>query len=408
MPQRYQSATSLFAGIALLCASTTVFASPQLKIFIENILQNSPVIQAVENELLAARFGKKAADQSVYNPELDFDAERTDINTFSIGLSQSIDLGDRRSALGNIANAEIKLKQAELDQSRLLLIEETLSALADLRTATQMQNLAQQRVELMQKLVADTEARQRAGDVGSQDVALAQVASGEAKMQLTNRRLRVSEHETRLQAVTGDLDNRWPELSHVPPVVGSSIDVEKHLNSLPSVLLSRAKLSAAKSYIDLSKAQRKPDPSIGFRAGMENDQSLLGISFSMPLTIRNSYRAELDVASQESLVVEQRLLHQFRQARITMIGAHQRYILVRNAWQAWEQNGLSNLDQQLSLVKSIWKNGAMSTGDYLVQAKQNVDAQEAAVELYGKVWQAWITWLSASAQLEHWLEQFKK
>ena len=49
----------------------------------------------------------------------------------------------------------------------------------------------------------------------------------------------------------------------------------------------------------------------------------------------------------------------------------------------------------------------MSTADYLVQAKQNVDAQETAVELAAQMWEAWIEWLVASGQIENWINTTK-
>jgi len=57
----------------------------------QNILLEHPALQAAQADYNAALAQQRAADQPLYNPELEIDIEKTDINTRSLGINQSID-----------------------------------------------------------------------------------------------------------------------------------------------------------------------------------------------------------------------------------------------------------------------------------------------------------------------------
>jgi len=402
--------------IALLLISTfklqaaeqkTVTPSPALTEYLQQAWELHPEIQAAQTAVLVAKARHNAADRPVYNPEIEVELERTDINTFSFGVSQAIDWGNKRAAATEIADAEIRLFEAELMQLRFSLSDEVLNVLVDLQAARNLQKLAQQRVELMQEFLANTEKRQQAGDVGTQDVALAKVALSEAKMQLAGSKAQQAENLAKLQAASGIFSDNWPSLLQEPPKPDALQALETYFEKLPPLIAANARLIVAKSNIALAKAERKADPTLGIRAGAEDTEALLGLTFSMPLNFRNTYRAEVEVASQESLQIEQLLMAERQRAKAHLLGAHRRYSLVYTAWQSWKLTGMTSLQQQMDLIQTIWKAGEMSTADYLVQAKQNVDAQETAVELSSQMWMAWIEWLTVSGKLENWILQAK-
>ena len=403
MLQRNFIRERFITGLVLLCVCAPLYASPSLANFMQKVWEKTPAILAAESALEAVKARKLAANQPIYNPELDVELERTDINKLGIGISQRVDWGNKRIAATGKAEADIQLALAEVVIQRQTLAEEILNALVDRQAAHQLQNLAQQRLGLMQDFVDNTEQRQQAGDIGLQDVMLARVALSEAKMQLANYAAQQAANEAKLQAASGLFVNDWPALTQEPPAVTQVVKLETFQEQLPRLNALRAKLAAAKSNVNLSRATQKSDPNFGLRGGMEGSDVLIGLSFSMPLYVRNRFRAEVAVANQEALQIEQLLLSATHRARVHLNGSYQRYQLTYTAWQAWKQTGLNTLNEQLKLIQTLWKSGEMSTADYLVQAKQNVDAQETAVSLSTQMWQAWIAWLSASGQIEQWL-----
>ncbi len=405
MPRRYFSLVPAIMGLVLWCVSSSLLASPSLNSFIQQVWEQHPRIKSAQSALDAAKANKQAASKPIYNPEMDVELERTDVNTMSVGISQSIDWGNKRSAATDIAEAKIRLAQAELKGQRLNLAQEILKGLVDLQVNLLMQELAHKRVKLMEEFVLTAEKRQQAGDIGLQDVALAKVALSQAKMQLANAIAQQAQNEARLQAASGLFSADWPVLGNEPPQIPGHINPDDYLRQLPRLEAMQAQMAAAKSGIRLSKAATKADPSIGVRGGMEGDGALLGLSFSMPLNIRNNFRAQVEVASQEALQIELDLMAESQRAKAHILGAHRRYQLTYKAWQTWKKTGLSSLQDQMDLIQTIWKSGEMSTSDYLIQSKQNVDAQETAVELTAQMWAAWIEWLAASGQIETWVNE---
>jgi len=405
MPIRYFRRPRLLAGLLVMSISTSSFASsPALSQFMQEVWQNNPSIQAAEAALLAAKSRKQAASKAIYNPELDFDLERTAVNTFSLGINQTLDRGNKRAAATSKADAEIQASEAELKARRLQVSAEVLNALVGLQYVDKLQQLAKQRVLLMQNLVNNTESRQSAGDVGLQNLALARVALSEAKMQLANTAAQKAKNLGQLQIATGFFVKHWPALASEPPAPAPSLsNLEKYLNQLPELNRLKAMLLASKSNLRLSQANRKSDPSFGVRGGMDGEDALLGVSVSMPLFVRNNFRAEVEVANQERFQIENTLMSAIRSAEATLNASHRQYQIVFDAWQSWKQNGINNLDEQMKLIQAIWKSGEMNTTNYLIQAKQNVDAQETAVELSTQMWNAWIDWLVASGELEQWI-----
>ena len=93
------SAVCLAAAPVAIVESSTV-ADSALSGWIKEALSKSPKLQAAEAAVDAASGRFRAADQPLFNPELEFEYESTDTDTTTGGLSQTIDWADKRSARG--------------------------------------------------------------------------------------------------------------------------------------------------------------------------------------------------------------------------------------------------------------------------------------------------------------------
>ena len=208
--------------------------------------------------------------------------------------------------------------------------------------------------------------------------------------------------EARLAALVRPPAAGWPALP-VLPVDVETFNSEELLQQHPVLRQSEAEASAAKATVGIARRERRPDPTIGVRGGQEGDDTLVGVTVSIPLFVSNSYRAELDAANADAIRAEQVYYTTVRRAKGQLQAAAQRYRLTRSALSDWEQTGQSSLKGRVALIKRLWESGEISTTDYLVQLQQTLDTQASAVELQGSAWQAWIAWLQASGQVERWL-----
>jgi len=375
---------------------------PSLQTFIQQVWTESPAVQGAQAAVEAARARAEGADRPLYNPDLELEAERTDINTTSIGFSQTLDWSDKREARTRIADQEIQAAVAELRETRQRIAVETLDALAQYFTAREMQALALRRSQLMKGFIDTVKQRQAAGDMGALDGTLAQVTYSEALMQQAASESDLAEAEAALQAATGIELESWPRLPSelAPPPERADAAL---LQSLPELAVLRSRMEAAKGRVRLAEREGRADPTIGLRAGREDSETLLGLSLEIPLFVRNNFKADVRAASHEAVAEELVYRDAHRRAKARLDGSLGRFQNTTRAWRAWVATGQQAHREQMKLLEQLWQAGELTATDFLIQAKQNIDTQVAATTLMGEVWQAAITWLDASAQVEEWL-----
>ncbi len=385
-----------------ISAHTVQKVDPSLQAFIQQVWAESPTMRGAQAAVNAAKARADGANRPLYNPDLGLDVERTDINTTSIGFSQTLDWSDKREAQTRIADQEMQAATAELLETRQHTAVETLDALTQYFTAREMQALSLRRSELMKGFIDTVKQRQAAGDMGALEGTLAQVTYSEALMQQAASESELAEAEAALQAVTGlDLDI-WPQLpseltpppDHVDPTL---------LQTLPAIEVLRNRMEAAKARVRLAQREGRADPTIGIRAGREDSETLLGLSLEIPLFVRNNFKAGVQAASHEAVGEEQAYRDALRRAKARLDGSLGRFQSTTRAWSAWVAAGQQAHRQQMDVLEQMWQAGELTATDYLIQAKQNIDTQAAATTLMGEVWQAAITWLDASGQVELWL-----
>lgn len=394
----------LFLAGLLACLTLPAWAAPPptsaaIDDLLRQVWESHPGIQAAQSAIDAARARSKAAGKPIYNPELEVDAERTAVNTISVGINQTIDWGDKRDAQRQMGNSEVLVAQAELAGLRLQVASELLTALAGYQSAQEQRQLAMHYSELMGQLVETTEQRYAAGDLGQLDVALAQVAYSESRMQVARREAEVARQHASLVAASGLSLSQWPSLPSPPPAPPAEPQRDILLARLPQLIAQQARIANARGGIELARASRSADPTFGLRGGAEENDLLLGLSFSMPLNVRNNFTAEVTAASQQAVQEEKILLDLHRLAASRFDGGLSVYRLTHRAWRQWQDTGQGNLTQQLSLVQRIWEAGELSTTNYLLQTGQNINTQITAAELKGDLRLAWVAWLRASGQI---------
>ncbi|MFQ5644153.1 MAG: TolC family protein [Thiogranum sp.] len=377
-------------------------SSPALKQLARTFLEQHPAAQAARAGLERAEAEARATGQPLYNPEIEVEYEDATDVTKTIGLVQTFDWAGKRRARDTASQDSIRAAQAALAATRQEMLGELLTELSGVVSSSAAARLAQHRVELLDEFRRLAERRYAAGDVGQTDVDLAQLAVSEARMQAAAIMAEASATEARLAALTQMPAQGWPVLPELPENI-ASFNADDLLQQHPALRQSQAEAAAARATIDIARRDRRPDPTIGVRGGEEDDDGLIGVTVSIPLFVRNTFRAELDAANADATRAEQAYNNIHRRANSALQASAQRYRLTRAALTYWEKTGKSSLRGRVDLLKRLWEIGEISTTDYLVQLQQTLDTQASAVELQGAAWSAWVAWLQASGQTERWL-----
>jgi cobalt-zinc-cadmium efflux system outer membrane protein len=180
--------------------------------------------------------------------------------------------------------------------------------------------------------------------------------------------------------------------------------IDTTVQQLPQLREITSRVKSAQANIKVQSGQGTVNPTIAFRAGKEEQDALLGLTLSIPLQIRNNFKAEVDVANAEMIQAEREAIDAYRKLKSRFEIAIVSYELSRGAWLSWQQSGADTLSEQIILLERLWKAGELNTTDYLIQLTQALETKTSAIEQRGRMWTDWSEWLIASGKIEQWLK----
>ncbi len=375
--------------------------------YVSQVLAFHPKVLAADAAVAADAAGSRGADRPLFNPSLEFEYENTDVDSATLEYSQTLDLFDKRDAKKVAADAELAVSRAALLAERERLAGEILAALADWDLASRAQQRAQERVELLQRFAALHERRAAAGDITQTDLQLAQLALAEARLQLTDVATQTLLAETGLERLAGVAPTRplpFPDAPPAPPAWShSALGLEALAARHPTVLQAQLRALAAKRRIRTSDLDRRADPTIGIKGGVEDGNALIGLRVEMPLHVRNDFSEQVAAMNARALMAEREAQDAFRNVQAGLRGAGRRLTLTLQALTRWRDEGQPLLTDYSALLERLWRAGEIGSTEYLVQLGQALDTRIAGEGVRGKAWRAWADWLSASGGVQEWL-----
>jgi cobalt-zinc-cadmium efflux system outer membrane protein len=385
-------------------------ASVILKRWLNINVDNHPSVLAAKSAVDSARYQLIAADKALYNPELEFDAESSEIDTATIGLSQTIDWGDTRGARTEMAGYRRTASQFDFESRRREIAGAFLTGLSDYHTSSALKALAKQANQLMQRSATLAKQRFDAGDLAKVEVDLANLSYAHARFKLADA---ISQHARATQnliALTGNADTNWPVLLLDFSDPGKALnkqaqEIDKTVQQLPQMREITSRVKSAQANVKVQSGLGSVNPTIAFRAGKEDKDALLGLTLTIPLQVRNNFSAEVDSANAEMIQAEREAIDAYRKLKSRLKISIVSYELSRGAWMAWQQSGADTLNEQIKLLERLWKAGEVNTTDYLIQLTQTLETKASAIEQRSRMWTDWSEWLIASGNIEHWINK---
>lgn len=376
--------------------------------FIDDILAVHPSLLSAQAEMEAAKLALLGSRNAVSNPELQFNAENTDVTTYQLGIAQTIDWHNKKTA--NEGDAKLLLKSTQIGYLATYerIASELLFAIVQYLSSRDAGLLAKKRVSLMQQFVKIANSRQSAGDITQIESDTAQLALAEAIVQHSESSSNLISAQINLMSLTGrPVDESFPFPNYLPLADKVKQDIKQLVTHHPEVVLAQLNVQLAKSQTHLVDIGRRANPTLGLSVGKEGGNTLVAASFSMPLMVRNNFNNNVASAQQLELQAEQHAISLYRQvfARATL--SQKRYSIMTNAWDLWQSNGKKVLNNHQANLETLWRSGEINTTEYLIQLKQNLDTQLSGSTLQGNVWVAWLEWLSATGQVNTWLKDKK-
>lgn len=372
-----------------------------------------PLSVATDATLDAAQARSEAAAQPLYNPEFEVNADDEGPDrTVTAGIGLRLDLAGKRKARTTAALAQADTVTAEARLRRRDFAQAWLEAWIATTAAERRVALGSQRLALITRFVELADRQFKVGDISSLDRDLAWLARDEAGAEqaallaeLATARESLQRVDTAAPAATpGPARPGFPDAASLPAPGDPTVAVE----TLPEWILGQAGAEFAEAQVKVAERERIADPTVSLRGGSIEladgvRDEMFGLSVSVPLFVRNSYRAEVVAARADARVATADLARLRLELQARAARAAATYLAIHESWQQWRRSPGTDVERRATLLERLWRAGELSTTDYLLQLQQTLDTALAGADLEGRLWSSYTDYLAATGQLEDWL-----
>lgn len=391
----------------LLCAGTPAAVAEQRWAgWLLEQIESHPEMAAARETMRAQHALGVARGKPLYNPTLESELEREgDFNNYRIGISQTLDLWNKREYRkdqGQQMRAAAEWRYTAILQQKAAA---TLRAVANWLAARERAQLAREQQSQLQSLATLLRQKRDSGEMGQLDLDLALLS--------LSRQLQASAQSAAgFQAADAQLRELLPQWSAMRAQAPASLwridpaaTPENWLDAQPQLQLAQLDWRQLQEQSRLEKLESRGDPTIGINGGRREQDNTLALTFSMPLNIRNRYDDEIRAADGEALSAEAEFRARRRQLLFEAEGRAQVLRTYRAQIELWQSQVAGSGTSSAALLEKHWRNGDLSTTDYLQALQQRRDGLAAASDLRLQYRLAGINWLETTGRVTTHLEQ---
>ncbi len=396
---RIVAAACALAATALLAVAAEAPSGTPRKLDLDGFLRE---VEQSNLELAASRFNVPIAAAQLaiakVRPDPQFTAgidsydltSQNQPTALTYGLSQLVELGGKRSSRVRQAQAGLNLAEAQLRDFFEALRVDATNAFIDALATRKVFAIKRRTLEGVEKLVAATEQRLRAGDVSPATLAQVKVEAERFKSDLIRAEGDVAVADLALAGFLGEsLAERDEPIEPDGDLDGAprSFDVKALVANLEGartdVLVSIKSEELSHAQVRLARANRWIDPTIAgvlTHAPADNAagiprSSTLGFTINIPLPFSHRLHGELDAAraTEQQAGVQRAAVK--RHAEVDVKQAFARYDASRRAVQLYADGVLGNAERALEAMRYSYEHGAARLIELL-------DAQRTTDDVY--------------------------
>lgn len=271
-------------------------------------LTNNPDL--LESELRIRAFEARASQEGKRpNPELEIELDNFagsgPLSGFkgletTIGVGQTIELGNKRGLRVDIADSETEIAALSFQILRLDLVTEVRKHFTEVLGAQQKLELNQKLLDLAGRFNSTIDTLVKAGRYSPAEKARAQVEYSTVQLSIFENRRNLKSARLKLASTWGG-DGSFSQVEG--SLIGASLDSKAFMNATQinenaRVRLSELEVISQRSEARLAEAMRIPDPTIGagFRRFSETSDRSFITSLSIPLPVLNRNQGSIQEA----------------------------------------------------------------------------------------------------------------
>lgn len=355
---------------------------------------NDPALNAKRGQLAAARGALTDSSALLYNnPQLTYDRTRRDVpdpagterrREWSGGISQTLEIAGQRGYRQASSAANLAAVEAEVEALRAQGRSDVTREFAHVLVLQQRVDLESDAVNLFQATADAVRKRKAAGEDTRLD---ANVASVEAERAL-NQRAQTQESLTqarselanRLQLPPDRLPRAVGDLSTLADAVPYTLDeLLGAVDRQPRLRALNAREESARSRLDLERASRYPDVTVGVSAGREGSadarERLTTFSVSIPLPLFRRNATGVGQASSDLTAAQLDREAGLRAARSDVRALWSRLQSLQARVRRLQGSVVPALDDNYQLSMKSQRAGEIGLLDLIVVNRQALDAR---------------------------------
>lgn len=354
-------------------------------------LERSPRLISAQAEAAAARARLQGASlllqanpqlQGAVGPRLRAGDNSVDVG---LGISQQLEVFGQPGARRAAAAESLTASQARLEALRVELAAEVRVAFARALAAEQSVRLADEARTLAEQSLKAAEERLTAGAASRIEVNTSRVEMGRASREraLAAQRRTVALGELRLLlgvepsdelVLEGGLRAGAATAQPVEPLL------ERALAQRPEVKAARSELEAARAEAKLAAREALPNPSLGVSYSREEGADIIQGTLGIELPLFNRNQAARGVSAARVVQGEAALRATERLVRLEVGLALERYRAASAAAEAFSEEVLAALQQNLELVNEAYRAGKVDFLELLVIRREALDARRGYID----------------------------
>jgi len=360
-----------------------------------------PEVAAQQARRTQAELSIKAADQAVYNPELGLDYQNASDDSYTLGISQTIDWGDKRGAATRKAQLESEIMLSDISLDRSQMLADSILSLVEQAQNRKAVVFQKQQLQAAKTQFEIAKQQMQVGDLSAVELKLIQldVASKAADYAIAEQASITSDANVLMLLGDSELPFSGFLGALSLPKISTQVDPD-----LPALRSAYQQVLLAKVTVQQVKADTSADPTVSLNAEREGEDNKFGLGISIPLQVRNNYSETLAVASQDIAVAEQTYLARERVLIQQQKKFHLSLPRLTERYQDWRELVLNSGQEAASALAQQWRAGDINTSDYLQSQRQLSSSYLVGLTLETALYQSWLEWMGASGQLESFLQ----
>lgn len=357
----------------------------------------NPTFRKAEAALLAA-LGESAEGRAVLfnNPSVSFDVGRRRIqdsdrsgsaSDWAVGLSQTFEIAGQGRARREATHHALEATRQEIEEARRQLRAEVERRFVDVLALQVREEIERSAASLIENTASVVRKRVAAGEDSKLDGNLATVEAERARSQLGELQEQLVQARAALAGVI-----QWPQ-ADLPKVSGSLSlsdaqytlpDLVKAMQSRPALRALELREQSAQRRLDLERAARYPDITVGVTQGKEGGLSgrdritSLGVSLPLPLFRQNAAGVGRAMSELTQSSVERTAT--LRNSRTELMALWERLDKLRSRVARTQDTVLPRLEENLRLSQSSLQAGAINVSAWILAQRQVLEGQRDLVQ----------------------------